>query len=136
MPGSFGGHGGATKLSYEDFIQAYQRDEFHYSAQEWNKIRKDAILMCCKDMILPALEREFHEKMLQESREYVLRYCSFNMAERIKNGGYDSYSKKIKYPEEDEEEINHPGTRIMAIAYSTDPLEAAFGVIIGRKIYY
>lgn len=47
---------------------------------------------------------------------------------------YAPYQKKSNYPEEeDEDEVDHPGTRIMAICYSTDFLESAFGCIIDQN---
>uniref|UniRef100_A0A914CC01 Suppressor of Ty 6 homolog n=1 Tax=Acrobeloides nanus TaxID=290746 RepID=A0A914CC01_9BILA len=92
-----------TKLTYDDFIQVYHRDEFHFIAEEWNK----------------------------EGREFILRECAINMHNRIQ---YAPYQKKSNYPEEeDEDEVDHPGTRIMAICYSTDFLESAFGCIIDQN---
>lgn len=72
------------RLTYEEFEQAFHKDEFHHIAEEWNKLRKEAVNLCMKSILLPTLQREMHEKMLQEAKDCVLKVSWFFL---VSSGG-------------------------------------------------
>jgi transcription elongation factor SPT6 len=43
--------------------------------QEWNTLRSESVELAFKKLIMPALRTELKEKLLQESRECVLKAC-------------------------------------------------------------
>lgn len=51
----------------------FHREEFFYVVEEWNKLRKEVLNICVNEILTPIFEREAHEKLLEEARDYVLR---------------------------------------------------------------
>jgi transcriptional accessory protein Tex/SPT6 len=53
----------------------FNREEYYYVAEEWNKLRKEVLRVCVNDILMPVFEREAHEKLLEEARDCVFRVC-------------------------------------------------------------
>lgn len=51
----------------------------------WNKIREEAVTVCVSNFLLPVFEREAHERLLQEARDYVIKVCPSNSFNYILN---------------------------------------------------
>lgn len=49
------------------------RDEFSNVVEMWNKIREEAVTVCINEFLIPVFEREVHERLLQEARDYVVK---------------------------------------------------------------
>lgn len=45
----------------------------------WNKVREEAVTVCVNNFLLPVFEREAHERLLQEARDYVIKVCSSDL---------------------------------------------------------
>jgi transcription elongation factor SPT6 len=107
--------------------ELYQKEDYAEVAQEWNKHRREAMRLCVNDFLMPVLEREAHERLLEEAQEFVLKSISQKVMERVAQA---PYTKEFTYANEDEEE---EGVRIMGVVYSSDPNEAAFAVVIDEN---
>lgn len=53
------------------------RDEYSRVVDMWNKVREEAVTVCVNNFLLPVFEREAHERLLQEARDYVIKVRSF-----------------------------------------------------------
>lgn len=50
----------------------FQRDEFYYVVEEWNKLRREVLDVCVNEILMPIFQREAHEKLIEEAQKYVL----------------------------------------------------------------
>lgn len=67
---------GATTQSYADEVkQLFQRDEFSKLVQDWNDLRNEVIDLALNKFVFPALVKEMKAKLMNESREFILRAC-------------------------------------------------------------
>lgn len=76
---------GATSPSYADEIkQLFQRDEFSKLVQDWNDLRNQVVDIALNKFVFPALVKELRAKLLNESREFVLKTCRHQLYNWIK----------------------------------------------------
>ncbi|PAV58988.1 hypothetical protein WR25_12833 [Diploscapter pachys] len=110
--------------------QPFKKDEFSDVVEEWNVLRDKALHMAIKEMLLPYLETETKQKMLEEAQEAVTRKCSLHIKSKLKTA---SFVPSDEILEEDTEDLKRKGEiRVMAIVYSTDPKEASFGALVNE----
>lgn len=60
------------------------KDEFMQHVQEWNNIRQLCVEMALKKMLVPELIKDLHSRLLEESKEFVLRSCARRIYNWIK----------------------------------------------------
>ncbi|MFH4974474.1 hypothetical protein AB6A40_001183 [Gnathostoma spinigerum] len=108
--------------------QPYHRNEFSDVVQKWNKLREEAVRECVTQLLIPVFEREVHERLLQEARDYVIKQCTQNLYERIKTAALDL---EIGYNDDADDDRSTP--KIMSIVYPQERDEASFGVLVDRE---
>uniref|UniRef100_A0A915AX80 Suppressor of Ty 6 homolog n=5 Tax=Parascaris univalens TaxID=6257 RepID=A0A915AX80_PARUN len=115
-----------------DFLemQPYHKDEFSNVVEMWNKIREEAVTVCINEFLIPVFEREVHERLLQEARDYVVKQCTQNLYERIKTATY--------HVEQDDDDEYHDddlisGTRIVSLCYPEERDQASFCALINHE---
>ncbi|KAK5973182.1 Transcription elongation factor spt6 [Trichostrongylus colubriformis] len=110
--------------------QPYRVDEFSEVVEEWNSIREKAMRMAIDEMVLPFLEKELEEKLLEEAKESVLLKCAKAMYTRLEPAAFQPSEEQLE--DEDEDVARQGEVRVMAIAYPTDFNEASFGVLVDQ----
>ncbi|KAH7696935.1 SH2 domain-containing protein, partial [Aphelenchoides avenae] len=112
-------------------VDLYQTDDQNDVAQEWNKHRREVMRIVVEDLLGPVLEREAHERLLEEARGHVMRAISQRVMARVAQA---PYRREFTYRNEVEEEgePEEATVRIMGLAYSTDPKEASFAAVIDQ----
>ena len=95
----------------------------------WGKLRTRGMQTALREYIFPHLEKETTEVLIREAQTEVLRQCQIAYGERIRVAGY---AKTFAYEEDDVGVGSTSGkdTRIFAIAYSSEPGLAAYGVVV------
>ncbi|VDD93440.1 unnamed protein product [Enterobius vermicularis] len=120
---------GETLLSQITANEPFYKNEFSNLVRLWNDIRTEAVKMCVNQFLLPGLEMEAHERLMEEAREYVIKQCTQNLYERIKTATYRAFG-------DDEGDLHDDdlgdGARIMSICYPEDRDQASFCVIIDQ----
>ncbi|KAJ1367194.1 hypothetical protein KIN20_028058 [Parelaphostrongylus tenuis] len=108
----------------------YRVDEYSEVVEEWNSIREKATRMAIDEMLLPFLEKELEQKLLDEAKESVLLKCGKAMYERLESAAFHPSEQQLQ--DEDDDVTRQGEVRVMAIAYSTDFNEASFGAIVDQ----
>ncbi|EJW70074.1 hypothetical protein WUBG_19016 [Wuchereria bancrofti] len=93
--------------------QPYHRDEYSRVVDMWNKIREEAVTVCVNNFLLPVFEREAHERLLQEAKDYVIKQSTQNLYDRIKTAAY----RNVHDDDDDFENGFAGGTRVLSIVY-------------------
>ncbi|VDK40399.1 unnamed protein product [Cylicostephanus goldi] len=129
--------------------QPYRVDEYSEIVEEWNSIREKATRMAIDEMLLPYLEGEMEQKLIDEAKNSVLyvglKIISMPLSATIKCGRamYARLEPAAFHPseeqmEDEDEDFSRqvggfPGeVRVMGIAYPTDMDEASFGVLVDQ----
>uniref|UniRef100_A0A183ESM6 YqgF domain-containing protein n=1 Tax=Gongylonema pulchrum TaxID=637853 RepID=A0A183ESM6_9BILA len=125
--------------------QPYYKDEYSRVVDLWNKAREEAVIVCVNSFILPVLEREAHGRLLQESRDYVIKAGSLNPISRCFLRNVPSQSTQNLYdrirmaayrsPHEygdDSENGFTGGTRVLSIAYPEERGQASFCALLDQ----
>ncbi|KAK6047978.1 S1 RNA binding domain protein, partial [Cooperia oncophora] len=110
--------------------QPFRVDEYSEIVEEWNSIREKATRMAIDEMVLPFLEKELEEKLLDEAKESVLLKCAKAMYTRLEPAAFQPTEEQLE--DEDEDVARQGEVRVMAIAYPTDFSEASFGVLVDQ----
>ncbi|KAK6029056.1 S1 RNA binding domain protein [Ostertagia ostertagi] len=110
--------------------QPYRVDEYSEVVEEWNSIREKATRMAIDEMVLPFLEKELEEKLLEEAKESVLLKCAKAMYTRLEPAAFQPTEDQLE--DEDEDVARQGEVRVMAIAYPSDFNEASFGVLVDQ----
>ncbi|CAF1045570.1 unnamed protein product [Rotaria sp. Silwood1] len=114
--------------TYADEIKrSYTRDEYSDNVLEWNKIRAMCIDLMLNKFLYPKFQRELEEILLDESRQYVIKQCSTCLNNWIKIAPYRLSN------DENVTSISDAGVRVLSIAYSTDPDDVSFAVILSSE---
>ncbi|XP_073971663.1 transcription elongation factor Spt6 isoform X2 [Rhodnius prolixus] len=118
---------GHTTTSYiEEVKQLYYRDEFMQHVQEWNNIRQLCVEMALKKMLVPELIKDLHSRLLEESKEFVLRSCARRIYNWIKVAPFN-----VEFGDEDDDDWDtSKGIRVMALAFVPDLSIASFTCMI------
>lgn len=80
-----------STLPYKEVV--FFRDEYSRCVDMWNKVREEAVAVCVNNFLLPVLERESHERLLQEAKDYVIKVCISEFSCIILNIGFLGYCK-------------------------------------------
>ncbi|KJH52525.1 S1 RNA binding domain protein [Dictyocaulus viviparus] len=108
----------------------FRVDEYSEVVEEWNSIREKATRMAIDELLLPFLEKELEQKLLDEAKESVVLKCGKAMYTRLEPAAFHPSEEQL---EDEDDEITRQGeVRVMAIAYSTDYNEASFGVLVDQ----
>ncbi|VDO47844.1 unnamed protein product [Haemonchus placei] len=110
--------------------QPYRVDEYSEVVEEWNSIREKATRMAIDEMVLPFLEKELEEKLLEEAKQCVLLKCAKAMYTRLEPAAFQPTEEQLE--DEDEDVVRQGEVRVMAIAYPSDFNEASFGVLVDQ----
>jgi len=111
--------------TYADEIKrSYTRDEYSDNVLEWNKIRAMCIDLMLNKFLYPKFQRELEEILLDESRQYIIKQCSTCLYDWIKIAPYRLSN------DENVTSISDAGVRVLSIAYSTDPDDVSYAVIL------
>jgi transcription elongation factor SPT6 len=114
--------------TYADEIKrSYTRDEYSDNVLEWNKIRAMCIDLMLTKFLYPKFQREVEETLLEEAKDYVMKQCSNTLNDWIKIAPYRLSN------DENVTSISDAGVRVMSIAYSTDPDDVSFAVILSSE---
>lgn len=118
---------GNTTVNYlEEMKQLYYRDEFSQVVQDWNDLRGRAVEFAYSRVVAD-LKRELTQRLLQESKEYVLEMCCRKLYNWLKVATYNPGDFS---DEEEDDWDTSKGFRVFAIAYVPDLSQAAFGCCI------
>ncbi|CAF1187488.1 unnamed protein product [Rotaria sordida] len=113
---------------YSDEIKrSYTRDEYSDNVLEWNKIRAMCIDLMLNKFLYPKFQRELEEILLDEARQYVNKQCSVCLNDWIKIAPYRLSN------DENVTSISDAGVRVLSIAYSTDPDDVSYAVILSSE---
>ncbi|XP_050409437.2 transcription elongation factor SPT6 [Patella vulgata] len=108
---------GLTSSTYfEEVRQLYYRDEFSHLVQQWNTQRSEALKRALTKIVYPQIEKELRLKLLQESKEGILKACCRKLYSWLKVSPYQCDQQL--YDDEDYSDSN--GIRVMGIAYSME----------------
>ena len=111
--------------TYADEIKrSYTRDEYSDNVLEWNKIRAMCIDLMLTKFLYPKFQRELEETLLEEAKEYVTKQCSNTLNDWIKIAPFRLSN------DENVTSISDAGVRVLSIAYSTDPDDVSYAVIL------
>ena len=91
------------------------QDEYSNLVQEWNKHRVMAVEKAFHGILYPHMIKEIRNKLLEESKEFVVKACCRKLYGWLKVAPY-----QVDQPIDDDDEdfdTSH-GLRIMGIAYS------------------
>ncbi|PIO53352.1 hypothetical protein TELCIR_25315, partial [Teladorsagia circumcincta] len=81
--------------------QPYRVDEYSEVVEEWNSIREKATRMAIDEMVLPFLEKELEEKLLEEAKESVLLKCAKAMYTRLEPAAFQPSEDQLEDEDED-----------------------------------
>ncbi|KIH61794.1 S1 RNA binding domain protein [Ancylostoma duodenale] len=135
--------------------QPYRVDEYSEVVEEWNSIREKATRMAIDEMLLPFLEGEMEQKLLDEAKQSVIYVSSFYfgkcgraMYSRLEPAAFHPSEEQL---EDEDDDVTRQVSRffshfippvpiarvqgevrVMAIAYSPDMDEASFGVLVDQ----
>jgi transcription elongation factor SPT6 len=114
--------------TYADEIKrSYTRDEYSDNVLEWNKIRAMCIDLMLNKFLYPKFQRELEEILLDEARQYVIKQCSNCLNDWIKVAPFRLSN------DENVTSISDAGVRVLSIAYSTDPDDVSYAVILSSE---
>ncbi|VDO79503.1 unnamed protein product [Heligmosomoides polygyrus] len=122
--------GAPITLSSPRVISTNFQDEYSEVVEEWNSIREKATRMAIDEMLLPFLENELEQKLLEEAKTSVITKCAKAMYTRLEPAAFHPTEEQLE--DEDEDVARQGEVRVMAIAYPTDFNEAAFGVLVDQ----
>ncbi|KAK6102088.1 SH2 domain family protein [Brugia pahangi] len=118
------------KTMLQEFLseQPYHRDEYSRVVDMWNKIREEVVTVCVNNFLLPVFEREAHERLLQEAKDYVIKQSTQNLYDRIKTAAY----RNVHDDDDDFESGFAGGTRVLSIVYPEGRDQASFCALIDQ----
>ncbi|CAG7720260.1 unnamed protein product [Allacma fusca] len=113
--------------SYVDEVKKlYILEEFSSHVQAWNEVRSECVEFALEKLLFPVLRKELRAKLLDESKEWILKLCSAKLFSWISVAPY-----KVSFsPEEDDEFEVSKGLRVLALAYVPDYTQASFACFI------
>ncbi|CAF3613558.1 unnamed protein product, partial [Rotaria sp. Silwood2] len=85
------------------------------------------ILLHQVKFLYPKYQRELEEILLDEARQYVIKQCSSCLNNWTKIAPYRLSN------DENVTSISDAGVRVLSIAYSTDPDDVSYGVILSSE---
>lgn len=114
--------------TYSDEIKRlYMRDEYSDNVLEWNKIRAMCIDLMLTKFLYPKFQRELEEILLDEARQHVSKQCVERLNELIKVAPFRMSN------DENVTSISDAGVRVLSLAYSTDPEDASYAVVLNAE---
>lgn len=110
----------------DEIKQLYERDEYSRNVQDWNELRHQALDLALKKILYPGFQKELRLRLLNESKEGVIKACCRKLYNWLKVAPY------VVDPQIEEEEDfdTRNGTRVLSIAYSPVKDVPAFCALI------
>ncbi|MES1905336.1 MAG: Transcription elongation factor SPT6, partial [Paramarteilia canceri] len=116
----------SEKSLYLEILQHFQWDKFNAITKSWNKHREEVIKIAVNMILLPKIALELKGKMIEESKEYVLRGYAANLTRLVTQKPFDfSSAQEDKSNNENQisakdllDKISSP--TIMTFVYSLD----------------
>ena len=110
----------------DEIKEFYSRNEFSQVVKDWEELRKRAVEFAYMK-IVNDVQRELSDRLLNESKRYVLERCGAKLHEWIKVAPYGVGD----FAEEDEDDWGTAnGFRALAFAYVPDYSQASFAAVI------
>lgn len=90
----------------------YQKDEFSYNVEQWNKQRALIVEDMCFRLLMPEMERETRSRLAAQAKQYVFGQCADKLERMLTTAPYNPSIESI----DDEEDR----LRVLAICYAQD----------------
>lgn len=104
----------------------YEKDEFSQNVLEWNRVRNQALEMALQKYLFPTFEKELRLRLIQESKEGILKACCRKLYNWLKVAPYQ-IDQQI---EEDDDYDTREGIRVLSMAFVPDRSVPAFCAMV------
>ena len=105
-----GVNSGASGSIIDKLKSFYQKDEFSYNVEQWNKQRAMIVEDMCFKLLMPDMERETRSRLASEAKQYVFNQCADKLETMLNTAPYNPTIESI----DDEEDR----LRVLAISYA------------------